>query len=118
MKGLMITIRKEKLDEVKSVLLKYNSGGMTVTNAAGCGRQKGIPDPEGININAYDTNLKVDLLSKLKIDVIVQDEDVDKVIDEVCEAAFTGRYGDGKIFVYDILEVVRIRTKEKGRDAV
>ncbi|MBP3311246.1 MAG: P-II family nitrogen regulator [Butyricicoccus sp.] len=117
MKGLMILIRKEKLDAVKAVLQKRNASGMTVTKVLGCGRQKLNSDAEGVQFMP-GMEMQRGLLSKLRIDVIVKDEDVEPLIDAICEAAYTGKYGDGKIFIYDVIDAVRIRTKERGPSAV
>lgn len=117
MKGLMIMIRKEKLDAVKAVLQKRNASGMTVSKVLGCGRQKTTPDIEGLQF-VPGMEMQRGLLSKLRIDIIVKDEDVEPLIDDICEAAYTGKCGDGKIFIYDVIDAVRIRTKERGPSAV
>ena len=117
MKNLMIITRKEKLDVVKTVLQEFNFGGMTVTNVYGCGRQKGHLDTEGLRVQ-MDKGPEVVLLSKVRIDTIVQDEDVDELVDAVCRAACTGRRGDGKIFISNVEEAVRIRTRERSIDAI
>lgn len=117
MKGLIIMIRKEKLDAVKAVLQKRNAGGMTVTKTAGCGRQKRTSGAESIQF-LPGMEVQVNLLDNLRIDTVVRDEDVEPLIDAVCEAAYTGKYGDGKIFVYDVLDAVRIRTRERGDAAL
>lgn len=117
MKGLMILIRKEKLDAVKAVLQKRNANGMTVSKVLGCGRQQINPDMEGLQFTP-GMEMSGDLLSKLRIDVIVNDEDMEPLIDAICEAAYTGKCGDGKIFIYDVIDAVRIRTKERGPSAV
>jgi nitrogen regulatory protein P-II 1 len=85
---------------------------MTVINAMGCGAQKGFQEEmTGIRTN-------INLLPKLKIEVIVKDEDVDAVVDRVCDSTITGKYGDGKIVIKSVEDVVRVRTKEHGEDAV
>ncbi len=117
MKGLMIIIRKEKLDDVKRVLLEYGGCGMTVCDAFGCGKLNALSDIEGLEIKT-DMSKNVRILSKYRVDVIVEDKDVDNVINCICETAATGRHGDGKIFVYDVVDAVRIRTKERGEKAL
>lgn len=116
MKGLMIIVRAEKLDAVKKALQVYGNGGMTVTKVNGCGKQQGKFDP--ISLPLMPGADMGGLLSKMRIDVVVPDDDVEKVIDEVCAYACTGRHGDGKIFVYDVLDAVRIRTHERGEKAL
>lgn len=117
MKGLIIVIRNEKLDAVKNILQNYNSGGMTVSNVVGCGRQKGYADLEGVVFHP-DKKVSTYLLSKIQINVIVKDSDVNDLINQICDVAQTGKCGDGKIFVYDVLDAVRIRTNEHGEDAI
>ena len=85
---------------------------MTVLNVMGCGSQKGFTDEyTGVRTN-------VNLLPKLQIEVIVNDEDVDQIVDRICEETVTGHSGDGKIIVKDVCDVIRVRTKEHGKDAV
>lgn len=117
MKNLVIIIRKEKLDAVKQVLHTRTPGGMTVSRVLGCGRQKADPAVSGIPL-VPGIEVEVGLMSKIRIDAVVRDEDVDTLIDAVCGAAATGKYGDGKIFVLDVLDAVRIRTRERGEDAL
>ena len=85
---------------------------MTVTEVKGRGRQKGIT----LQWRAGD--YRVDFLPKIKLEIIVDDKDAETVIDTLCEAAKTGRIGDGKIFVSPLEDVIRVRTKERGKDAV
>ncbi len=113
----MIIIRKEKLEEVKRALLEYGGCGMTVCDAFGCGKLNALHDMEGLEIKT-DMSQNVRILSKYRIDVIVEDKDLDSVIDCICDIAATGKHGDGKIFVYDVIDAVRIRTKERGVEAL
>jgi nitrogen regulatory protein P-II 1 len=112
MKKIECIIRPAKLENVKEALGKFGIKGMTVTNVIGCGLQQG--KTEVYRGNAYTINL----LPKYKIEIIVPDESVDKVIEIITETARTGEIGDGKIFVYDVLNAVRIRTGESGEKAV
>ena len=112
MKKIEAIIRSEKFDDVKKALTGIGINGITVTEVKGHGRQKGI-------IQQWrGTEYKVDLLPKVKIETVVKLKDVDKVVDTIVEAARTGNIGDGKIFVIPVEETIRVRTGEKGEDAV
>jgi len=112
MKKIEAIVKPFKLDEVKEALQGMGIQGMTVTEVKGFGRQKG-------HTELYrGAEYVVDFLPKVKIEVAVSDEMADKIIQAIVEAASTGRIGDGKIFVHDLAEVVRIRTGERGPDAV
>jgi nitrogen regulatory protein P-II 1 len=112
MRKIEAVIKPFKLDEVKEALHGIGIQGMTVTEVRGFGRQKG-------HTELYrGAEYVVDFLPKIKIEIAVKDEMVDKVIDAIVKAANTGRIGDGKIFVTPMEEVVRIRTGERGPDAV
>lgn len=112
MKKLECVIRPGKLEKVKEALGEFGIKGMTVTNVIGCGLQQG--KTEVYRGNTYTINL----LPKVKLEIVVPDDNVDKVIDIILNNARTGEIGDGKIFVYDILNAVRIRTGESGESAV
>lgn len=105
MKEIDFYIRPEKLETVKKILIDdFKCGGMTVINVMGCGAQKGFTEEfTGVRTN-------VNLLPKLKIEVIVNEEDVDSMIEQVCDSTVTGQYGDGKIVVKAVEDVVRVRT--------
>lgn len=112
MKKLEIIIKAEKLEDVKTVLEKNEINGMNITNIMGYGTQKGM-------VKAYRGNeYNVNLLPKIKVETVVEDDIVEKLIDEVSDAIHTGNIGDGKIFIYDVLDAVRIRTGERGTDAL
>nr|WP_269466720.1 P-II family nitrogen regulator [Methanopyrus sp. KOL6] len=112
LKMIQAVIRPEKLDEVKEALDEAGYPGMTVIDVKGRGRQRGI-------VHRYrDEEYRIDLLDKVMIEIVVDDEDVEKVIDIICEHARTGRPGDGKIFVIPIEDAVRVRTGERGEDAL
>jgi nitrogen regulatory protein P-II 1 len=105
-------IKPFKLDEVKDVLTKAGIQGMTVEEVKGFGRQKG-------HTELYrGAEYTVDFLPKVKLQILVTDDKVAEVVDAITAAARTGKIGDGKIFVYPVEEVVRIRTGEKGADAI
>lgn len=113
MKELSFIIRPDRLEKVKNILIdKFTCGGMTVSSVMGCGNQKGFSD-EYVGVRS-----NVNLLPKIKIDVIVRDEDMEKIIADICEEIPIGHSGDGKIIVKDVLDVVRMRTKEHGEAAI
>ena len=112
MKKIEAIIKPFKLDDVKEALQEIGLQGITVTEARGFGRQKG-------HTELYrGAEYVVDFLPKVKIEVVIEDSMVDKTVDAIINAARTGRIGDGKIFIMPIDEVIRIRTGEKGTDAI
>jgi nitrogen regulatory protein P-II 1 len=112
MKKIEAVIKPFKLDEVKEALQELGVQGMTVIEAKGYGRQKG-------HTELYrGAEYVVDFLPKIKIEVVIADDQLQPVLDAIIGAARTGRIGDGKIFVSDITDVVRIRTGETGGLAV
>jgi len=112
MKKIEAIIKPFKLDEVKNALTKIGVQGMTVTEVNGFGRQKGHTE------SYRGTEYAIDFLPKSKIEIIITDELVTQVIETIERAAKTGKIGDGKIFVFSVEEVIRIRTGERGRDAI
>jgi nitrogen regulatory protein P-II 1 len=112
MKKIEAIIRPFKLDEVKIALVNAGIIGMTVSEVRGFGRQKGQTE------RYRGSEYTVEFLQKLKVEIVVEDAQVDMVIDKIIAAARTGEIGDGKIFVSSIEQVVRIRTGEKNTDAV
>ena len=112
MKKIEAVIKPFKLDEVREALSEIGVSGLTVTEVKGFGRQKG-------HTELYrGAEYVVDFLPKVKVEVVVGDALVEKCIDAIVKAARTGKIGDGKIFVFDVAQVVRIRTGETGEDAV
>ncbi len=112
MKKVEAVIKPFKLDDVKEALTDAGVAGMTITEVKGFGRQKG-------HAEVYrGAEYIVDFLPKVKIEVVVNDEQVPGVVDAIQKAAHTGRIGDGKIFVTPVDDILRIRTKESGRDAI
>ena len=105
-------IQPHKLDEVRDALSEVGVHGMTVTEVKGFGRQKG-------HTELYrGAEYVVDFLPKVKVEIVLTDEQVEPAIEDIMKAARTGRIGDGKIFVLDVHEAIRIRTGERGADAV
>jgi nitrogen regulatory protein P-II 1 len=112
MKKVEAIIRHFKLEDVKSALAEAQVQGMTVTEVRGFGRQKG-------HTEMYrGTEYTVDFVPKIKIEVVVRDEDLQHVVDAIVRTARTGQVGDGKIFVSDLAQTVRIRTGELNQDAI
>jgi nitrogen regulatory protein P-II 1 len=112
MKKVEAVVRPHLLDAVKAALQDVGIVGMTITEVKGFGRQKGHTE------TYRGSEYKVDFLPKVKIDVVVPDEIVEKVVEAVLKTAKTGKFGDGKIFVTSLDNVVRIRTGERGEDAL
>jgi len=112
MKEITAVIRPDKLEVVKEALQEIQCNGITVTEVKGRGRQLGITE------SYRGRDYKVDLLPKTRLEIIVNDEDVDEVVDTIVKTAQTGDIGDGKIFVAPVEEVIRIRTGERGEKAV
>ena len=112
MKKVEAIIRPFKLDEVKIALVNAGVVGMTVSGVRGFGRQKGQTE------RYRGSEYTVEFLQKLKIEIVVEDDQVDMVVDKVITAARTGEIGDGKIFVSPIERIIRIRTGEKDLEAV
>ena len=112
MKLIIAVIRPFKLDEVREALGEAGVSGLTVTEVKGFGRQKG-------HTELYrGAEYVVDFLPKVKVEVAVADEQVEAVVEAIVRAAGTGKIGDGKVFVYDLGRVVRIRTGELDADAL
>ena len=112
MKLVTAIIKPFKLDDVKSALESYGIQGMTVSEASGYGRQRG-------HTEVYrGAEYTVDLVPKVRLEVLVDDSDADSVVVDIVKAAQTGRIGDGKNFVSNIEEAIRIRTGESGIDAI
>ncbi|OUS16119.1 transcriptional regulator [Rhodospirillales bacterium 47_12_T64] len=112
MKKIEAIIKPFKLDEVKEALHEVGIKGITVTEAKGFGRQKG-------HTELYrGAEYVVDFLPKVKVEIVLEDELAERATEAIQQAAQTGRIGDGKIFVSQIEEVIRIRTGERGSDAI
>ncbi|MGJ9458796.1 P-II family nitrogen regulator [Oceanobacillus sp. CF4.6] len=112
MKKIEAIIRPEKFQTLRNNLSAIGIGGLTVTEVAGTGKQKG-------QTGVYrSTEFHIQLLPKLKVEMVVEDTRLDEIIDIIIESCKTGNIGDGKIFVYPIEETIRIRTGERGMEAV
>ena len=107
MKKLEIIIRPERLDDLKVILNNNNAHGLMITNIMGYGSQV----YNGVDFGG-------NLLPKVKVESIVSDETYEQIIDQIIEEINTGVYGDGKIFVYEVTDAIRIRTGERGEDAL
>ncbi|MBX2992381.1 MAG: P-II family nitrogen regulator [Bacteroidetes bacterium] len=112
MRKIEAIIRPFRIDDVREALAEIGVKGMTLTEVKGYGRQKG-------HTELYrGSEYQIDFLPKIKIEVIVADGMADKVVDTIMNAARTGQVGDGKIFVYPVDDVIRVRTGESGEDAL
>jgi nitrogen regulatory protein P-II 1 len=105
-------IREEKLDDIKNALKEIGIVGMNVIEVRGHGRQGGV------TLTGRTGSYQVDLLPRLQLNIVLSDHNVERTIDTICKAASTGNIGDGLIFVYPVEEVIRIRTGERGHDAL
>ncbi len=112
MKKVEAIIRPFKLDEVKIALVNAGIVGMTVSEVRGFGRQKGQTE------RYRGSEYTVEFLQKLKIEIVVENDQVDMVVDKIINAARTGEIGDGKIFVSPVDQIIRIRTSEKNTEAI
>lgn len=112
MKKVEAIIRPFKLDEVKIALVNAGIVGMTVSEVRGFGRQKGQTE------RYRGSEYTVEFLQKLKVEIVVEDDQLDMVVDKVIAAARTGEIGDGKIFVSPVQQIIRIRTGEKNQEAI
>ncbi len=112
MKKIEAIIKPHKLDEVKSKLTELGITGMTITEVKGFGRQKG-------HTELYrGTEYKIDFLPKIKLEMVLPEDAVDKAVGAIEETARTGQIGDGKIFIFSVEETIRIRTGERGKEAI
>ncbi len=112
MKCVMAVIKPFKLDEVREALVAIGATGLTVTEVRGFGRQKG-------HTEIYrGAEYEVSFLPKIKVEVVVADSVADRAVEAIQRAASTGQIGDGKIFVFDISQAIRIRTGETGSEAL
>lgn len=112
MKKIEAYIRPEKLEDIKEIMDELNLNGLSILQVMGCGNQKGWT--EFVRGAEVDYNF----LTKIKIEMVVADDQVEAVISAISKKAYTGEYGDGKLFISDIQDAVRIRTGERGEDAI
>jgi Nitrogen regulatory protein PII len=112
MKKLEIIIKPERLEDLKKILNHHEANGLMISNIMGYGKQKGY-------VQIYrGTESHVNLLPKVKVETVVPTDVAEAIIDTVVKKINTGNYGDGKIFIYDVEDAVRIRTGERGADAL
>ena len=112
MKKIEAIIRPEKLDEVRKAIEDVGYPGITITEAEGHGKQKGVVQ------QWRGETYRVNFLPKVKLELVVGDADVDRIVQAIIKAAKTGAVGDGKIFVSDVRDVIKIRTGERGESAL
>jgi nitrogen regulatory protein P-II 1 len=112
MKKLEVFIRDEALDTVKNALQSIGIIGMNVHEVRGHGRQGGI------ELSWRGTSYHMDLLPKMQVNIVLSDHNVEKAVEAITKAAWTGKEGDGLIFIYPVEDVIRIRTGERGREAL
>lgn len=112
MKRIIAIVRPEKLEPLKKALFNANVSGMTITQVMGCGNQHGWSE------YYRGTEVLLNMIPKIRFDLVVADSDAERMIDLICDTAATGEVGDGKIFVSPVEEIVRIRTRERGEQAI
>ncbi|HED37925.1 MAG TPA: P-II family nitrogen regulator [Ignavibacteria bacterium] len=112
MKKIEAVIRPFKLEEVKEALMEEGIRGLTISEVRGYGRQKGHTE------TYRGSEYRIEFIPKIKIEVVIDDDKIDRIVDAILKTAKTGQVGDGKIFIYDIQEIIRIRTEESGRSAL
>jgi len=113
MQKIEAIIRPEKLDDVKNALAKAGVIGLNVVHVTGRGTQKGV-----VHMGRGGETYQVDMLPKVKIELVVADGRTDQAVNTICEVAHTGRIGDGKIFIMPVTDAIRVRTKETGDEAL
>ena len=113
MQKIEAIIRPERLDEVKNALAAAGVSGLNIVHVTGRGVQKGI-----VHMGRGGETYEVDMLPKVKIEVVVPDDRVERLVNTICQAAKTGRIGDGKIFVIPVADVIKVRTGERGETAL
>ena len=112
MKRIAAIVRPEKIEPLKAALFEAQIKGMTISQVQGCGNQYGWKE------YYRGSEVLLNMVDKVKFEIIVDSSRVDEVIDVICDAASTGEVGDGKIFISPVEEVVRIRTRERNKDAI
>jgi len=112
MKKIEAIIRPEALEPLKTELLKIKINGLTINQVLGCGKQYGFTE------YVRGNEIILNTLSKIEVKMVIPDERVDEVVETIISAAGTGEMGDGKIFIYDVLDCIRIRTREHGEMAL
>ncbi|HUF52370.1 MAG TPA: P-II family nitrogen regulator [Dehalococcoidia bacterium] len=113
MQKIEAIIRPERLDEVKNALSEAGFHGMNIVHVTGRGVQRGI-----VHQGRGGETFTIDMLPKVKVEVVIEDAQVDQVVKLICDAARTGNIGDGKLFVIPVTDAIRVRTGERGDEAV
>ena len=115
MKKLEIIVRPDKLEALKKVLDDHGCGGMTVVAVMGCGMQKGnvsdVTELKGMKVN-------INLLPKIQVNAVINDGNLEEILLDIKEKISTGNVGDGKVFIYEVLDAMRIRSGERGKKVV
>jgi nitrogen regulatory protein P-II 1 len=112
MKRIIAIIRPEKMEPLKDALFAAGISGMTIGQVMGCGNQHGWKE------YYRGTEVLLNMIPKVKFELVVADEAVDELVELICDTAATGEVGDGKIFISPVEEIIRIRTRERGEDAI
>ena len=112
MKKIEAIIRPEKLEELKDAFLEYKISGVTISQVMGCGKQRGWTE------YVRGSEILINMLPKFVVTLVVKDKCVDEIVDIIIKTSQTGEVGDGKIFVTDVVDCIRIRTGEKGEKAL
>ena len=112
MKRVIAIVRPEKMEPLKDALFEAGISGMTIAQVMGCGNQHGWSE------YFRGTEVLLNMIPKVKFELVVADDAVDSLVDLICATAATGEVGDGKIFISPVEEVIRIRTREHGEDAI
>ncbi|WP_458456251.1 P-II family nitrogen regulator [Methanobrevibacter sp.] len=112
MKSVIAIIRQEKFMDVKNALVEVGCEGMNVSEVKGRGSQRGIRE------SYRGSSFCIDLIPKTRVETVVKDEEVDKIVDAIKKSAYTGNIGDGKIFIHTVENVIRIRTGDEGDTAL
>ena len=112
MKRIVAIVKPEKLEPLKEALFEAGASGMTISQVMGCGNQHGWSE------YFRGTEVLLNMLPKVKFELVVSDERVDDLVELICDTASTGEVGDGKVFVSDVEQVIRIRTRETGEAAI
>ena len=113
MQKIEAIIRPEKLDDVKNALANVGVGGLNVVHVTGRGSQKSV-----VHMGRGGETYEVDMLPKVKIELVVSDGQADQVVNTICEVAHTGHVGDGKVFIAPVADAIRVRTGERGDEAL
>lgn len=112
MKKIEAIIRPGKLEEIKEQLSKFNIHGLTISQVMGCGHQKGRKE------YYRGTEVTLNLLPKIKIEIVTKDKHLEEILKLITDEAKTGEVGDGKIFIYEVIDAIRIRTGDRGESAL